>query len=172
MAPPGKETLPWRSPPPIPLHSPWPVPLPPPPVREDIPEATSNPPQKYSLVLNFMDFQRKNQSNLPSRWCDTLEAGGSCSVPCLSNLILFKGVWNHCACIKVVVSELIVADESSLVWCSLTVGRFDQEQAEALLQLRGGAPALWRAFKATEQHYIQFLKHWTCVESVKSNVCV
>lgn len=43
---------------------------------------------------------------------------------------------------KVVVSELIVADENSLVWYSLTVGRFDQEHVEALLQLRGGAPAL------------------------------
>lgn len=39
-------------------------------------------------------------------------------------------------------SELIVADENSLVWYSLTVGRFDQEHVEALLELRGGAPAL------------------------------
>lgn len=106
MALPAKQTLQWKSPPPMSLHSLGPVLLQHLPVRESIPELTTSN-QNSFLVLNFILSKAESVKSTSNVMRQTnsrrflLRTG-------LSDLMLFKGVRYNRACIKVVVPELIV----------------------------------------------------------------
>lgn len=125
MALPVKETLRWKSPPPMPLHSLWPVLLPHSPVREDIPElATSYEKKKKRNKFPGSELHLfKGRISQIFQQDDATHSQQAVPAPSrsLSDLILFKGVRNHCACIKVDVPELIDIDQNSFFWRSLTV---------------------------------------------------